>query len=265
MPPLILVPPLDALDLIALDLTGLLQHLRNVTMTLDAANLGHVLEALDEGLVVLEGLSVPGRLDALALRGVGAPEADVAVVGAGEDVLGIGRPAGGHDALHALGVVDVAGVAAVAVPEAHGAVPRRRDELLARGAELDVHDGGDVVLEDVEGAGELAHVEDVDVVVLGRGGEVEGLHGVPRDAVAGELQRRLGHGRRGAEVVDDDGAVVGARGEHRRLDVVEGDVGDGVDRRGPVEDFGRRRVSLEIVDGDDARRSRKGVSGAVMR
>lgn len=109
-----------------------------------------------------------------------------------------------------------------------------------------------MALEDVAGAVHLAHVEEVDVVVLGGGGEVEGLHGGPGDAVAGEGEDGLCDGGGGAQVVDDDGAVVGARGEDGRLDVVEGDVCDCVGRRWPVEHLGGGRVPLEIIDGDDA-------------
>lgn len=67
-----------------------------------------------------------------------------------------------------------------------------------------------MVLEDVEGAIHSAHVEEVDVVVFGGGGEVECFHGRPGDVVAGEVEDGLGDGCRGAEVVDDEGTVVGA-------------------------------------------------------
>lgn len=79
-------------------------------------------------------------------------------------------------------------MAFIAVPEADAAVVGGRDEFLARGAEFDVHDGGDVIFEDVEGSFEVSHVEDVDVVVFGGGGEVEGFHGVPGDFVGGKCE-----------------------------------------------------------------------------
>lgn len=265
MLPLVLLAALDGLELLVLDLAGLLDDLWRVTVALDAGNLGHMAVAAYEGVVVLEGLAVASRLDALSLGGICAPEADVAVVGAGEEVLCVGGPFGREHALHALCVVHVAGVAAVAVPEADGAVPGGGDELLSRGGELDVHDGGDVALEDVAGAVHLAHVEEVDVVVLGGGGEVEGLHGGPGDAVAGEGEDGLCDGGGGAQVVDDDGAVVGARGEDGRLDVVEGDVCDCVGGRWPVEHLGGGCVPLKIVDGDDARCHGKGIFRAVVR
>lgn len=83
----------------------------------------------------------------------------------------------GEDALHALGVVAVVGVALGAGPEADGAVVGGGEEVLAGGGELDVHDGGDVVFVDVEGAGHLAHVEDF-------GGVLDGV-----------LRREVGWGR----------------------------------------------------------------------
>lgn len=78
---LILLTSLDTLDLLSLDLTRLLEHLGHVAVTVDAADLGHVLVPLDQGVVVLEGLSLSGRLDTLSARGVGTPEANVAVIG----------------------------------------------------------------------------------------------------------------------------------------------------------------------------------------
>lgn len=78
----ILLLSLDALELVLLNLRRLLDHGGNVAMASDAANLGHVAVALDQGVVVLESLALAGGFDALALRGVGAPQPDVAVVGA---------------------------------------------------------------------------------------------------------------------------------------------------------------------------------------
>lgn len=137
-----------------------------MTMSLDPPNLRHMLIPLLNRLIILELLALTRGLDALALRSVGAPEADVAVVGAGEEVVGVGGPAAGEDALHAFGVVDVAGVAGGAGPEADGAVVAGGDELFACGAEFEVHDCGDVVAEDVEGARHFPHVEHVHVVVF---------------------------------------------------------------------------------------------------
>ncbi len=171
--------------------------------------------------VIFQFLALAGGFDAPARRGAGAPEADVAVVGAREEVSVVRGEAGGPDALHAFGVVDVLGVAAVAVPEADAAVVRGRDEFLARGAEFDVHDGGDVVLEDVEGAFEVAHVEEVDVVVFARGGEVEGFHGVPADFVGGEREGGAAQGRGGAEVVEGQRPVGCCGGEDGGFSWVE--------------------------------------------
>lgn len=205
--PFILPLALNRRHLLVLDRARLLHLLRHMAMSPDAANLRHVRIPVHELGVVFQFLALAGGFDAPACRGVGAPEADVAVVGAREEVVVVRGEAGGPDALHAFGVVDVLGVAAVAVPEADAAVVRGRDEFLARGAEFDVHDGGDVVPQDVEGAFEVAHVEEVDVVVFARGGEVEGFHGVPADFVGGEGEGGAAQGGGGAEVVEGQRAV----------------------------------------------------------
>lgn len=81
----VLFPPLDGLQLLALDLSGLLDHLRYVPVTLDALDFGpstrlafatpyklrnehsHVCEPIYQLAVVLFCLSLPGGLDTLAL------------------------------------------------------------------------------------------------------------------------------------------------------------------------------------------------------
>lgn len=232
----------------------------------DAADLGHVAVAVDERGVVLELLALPEGVDAGARGSAGAPEADVAVVGAREQVLAVRGDEGGEDALHALGVVDVLGVAARAVPEADAAVVARRHERLARRGEVDVHDGGDVVFHDVEGAGQLAHVEEVDVVVFARGGEVEGFHWVPGDLVGGEGEGGFGEGGGGAEVVEDQGAVGGCGGEDGGFGLVESKGGDCVGLGGPVKGLQRGGGgSVEVVDGDYAGGSGEGGLRAVVR
>lgn len=75
--PLVLLPPLDGRKLLALDLGRLLDHLGQVSVAGDTLDLGHVGISLDQGFVVLERLSLLGRLDAAALRGIGTPQADV--------------------------------------------------------------------------------------------------------------------------------------------------------------------------------------------
>lgn len=71
--PLVLLFPLDRGELLVLDLLRLLHHLGDVPVALDPPDLGHVPVALGQGLVVLEGLALPGGLDTLSLRGVCAP------------------------------------------------------------------------------------------------------------------------------------------------------------------------------------------------
>lgn len=203
MPTFVLLTPLDTLELLTLDLGSLLHNLGYVAMPLDAADLGHVPVALRQGLVVLEGLAVAGGLDAFSLRGIRPPDSDVAVVGPRQDILGVGGPFDREHALHTLGVVHVSRVAPVPAPKAHGSVPGCGDQLLASGRELDIHDGGHVILENVESPVHLAHVEKVDVVVFRGGDEVERLHGGPGDAVGREGEDGFGDWGGRAEIVDD--------------------------------------------------------------
>ena len=77
--PLVLFPPLDGGQLLALDLASLLDHLGLMPVPADAPDLGHVRVPLHQRAVVLERLPLLGRLDPAPFRGVGAPEADVAL------------------------------------------------------------------------------------------------------------------------------------------------------------------------------------------
>lgn len=266
MLPLVLPPSLDRTELLLLDLPRLHHLLRHAAMARNAADLRHVLVPCLQRLVVLEFLSLAGTLDAASLVGLRAPEANVAVVAAAEDVLRVRGECGGEDALHAFGVVDVAAVAAGAAPETDGAVVGGGDEFLAGGGEGDVHDGGDVVFEDVEGTGHLTGVEDVDVVVFVGDSEVEGFHGVPGDGVGGEGEDGFGEGGLGAQVVEDEGAVGGGGGEEGGFGLVEGDGGNGVGGGGPVEGLqGRGGGAGQVVDGDDAGGGGEVREGAVVR
>lgn len=240
MLPLILLPSLDRAQLLLLDLPRLHHLLRHAAMARNAADLRHMLIPCLQRIVVLELLPLAGALNAAPFVALRTPEADVAVVAAAEDVLRVRGEGGGEDALHAFGVVDIAAVAAGATPEADGAVIGGGDEFLAGGGEGDVHNGGDVVFEDVEGAGHLAGVEDVDVVVFVGDGEVEGFHGVPGDGVGGQGEDGFREGGLGPKVVEDEGAVGGGGGEEGGFGLVEGDGGDGVGGGRPVESLQRR-------------------------
>lgn len=92
--PFVLLSPLDRRQFLSLDLAGLLDDLGNMTMSLDASNLGHVAVPLDQRFVVFEGLTLLGRFDAASLGRIGSPETNVAVVGSAQEVFGIGGPGG---------------------------------------------------------------------------------------------------------------------------------------------------------------------------
>lgn len=214
MPSLILHPPLHRLQFLALDLPGLLDLFRHPPVPGYPAYLRHMLIPLLQRVVVLQLLPLSRALDARAGVRLGAPQTHIAVVAAREDVVRVRSEAGAEDALHALRVVDVARMAAGAVgPQADGAVIRCGDEVLAGWGEGDVHDGGDMVFEDVEGAGHFADVEDVDVVVFVCNSKVEGFHWVPGKGVGSKGEGSFEEGGGGAQVVKDEGAVRGTGGE----------------------------------------------------
>jgi hypothetical protein len=98
MLPLVLGSPPQRLDLLPFDLCRLLDVLRQVSVPSDAPDLWHMLVAFLKGSVVFELLALAGGFYAtIAGGGVGAPEADVAVVGAGEEVGRVGGEFCGED------------------------------------------------------------------------------------------------------------------------------------------------------------------------
>lgn len=237
-------------------------------MPIDALDLRHVFIPLAERVVVFPVLALARAEDPGAVGGGGAPETEVAVVGAGEEVFCVGGEFGGEDAtgggglvwggycewggnwglpLHAFGVVDVAGVAFPRAEDAERAVVGGCDDFLAGRGVVDVHDRGDMVLEDVERALELAHVEYVDVVVLVARGEVERLHRVPAEGVCAQRRGEFVHGGVRAQVVEDEAAVVAGGGEDAGFDLVEAHAGE---RVGADGEFGDGLVTGEIPDFD---------------
>ena len=97
-------------------------------------------------------------------------------------------------------------------------------------------------------------------------GEVEGFHGVPGDGVGGEGEHSTVEGGRSAQVVENDGAVGGGGGEDGGFGLVEGDGGDGFDRRWPAEGLGRSCGGpRDVVDGYGAAGGSEGRERAVVR
>lgn len=93
----VLLASLDRHQLLPLDLARLLDRLRHVTLASDSADFRHVRVSLDQGLVVLELGPLTSALYTAAVGCVCAPKSDVAIVGAGQDVLVIGGKLGGED------------------------------------------------------------------------------------------------------------------------------------------------------------------------
>ena len=148
-------------------------------MSRNPSNLRHMAISRLQRIVVLQFLPLSRALDPASFVRLCAPQSNVAVVAAAEDVLRVGGECCREDALHAFRMIDIPAVPSCAVPEADRAVVGRGDEFFSRGREGDVHDGGDVVFEDIERTVHLAGVEDINVVIFVGDGEVEGFHRVP--------------------------------------------------------------------------------------
>lgn len=75
--PLVLFSPLDGRQLLALDLARLLDHLGQVPVAADAADLGQVRVPVHQRAVVFERLPLLGRLDTASFGRVRAPQPDI--------------------------------------------------------------------------------------------------------------------------------------------------------------------------------------------
>lgn len=73
--------------------------------------------------------------------------------------------------------------------------------LIASWGVVDVHDGTDMVLDDIDGCLHLAHVKDVAVVVLVGHCKVKGLHGVEAEGVGAHGEHGLVDRGIGADVM----------------------------------------------------------------
>lgn len=177
--PFILFPPLDRPQFFALDLTRFLDSLRNMSMSRNPPEFWHMRVPLLERVIIFQLLPLRERLHALASRSDGAPEANVAIVRSTQDVIVVCAPSAGEDALHSFGMVDVARMASIPSPQPDGPIITRRNQLLPRWRELDIHDGCDVIFENIQGPVQFPHVEKIYVVVFVGGGEVECFHRVP--------------------------------------------------------------------------------------
>lgn len=95
--PNIVFTSLNRRQFISLDLSSLLNSLRHMALAFDSPDLGHVRVSVDQGLVVLQLRALTSALDSAAVGSVGTPKSDVAIVGAGEDVLVVGSKLGRED------------------------------------------------------------------------------------------------------------------------------------------------------------------------
>jgi hypothetical protein len=106
----------------------------------------------------------------------------------------------------------------------------------------------------------------ISVVIFVGNSEVVCLHGVPRDAVGCKVEDCPVERRACAEIIENNSAVGGTRGKDGCLDLVEGDMGDGVNGRGPHEVLhGCTRCAGSIVDGDNIGCRGEGGDRAVVR
>ena len=157
-------------------------------MSFNPSDLRHMRISIHKFGVIFQFLALSERFDTAAGRSVGAPQPDVAIVGAGEYVFVIRGEYGGEDALHTFGMIYILGMSLVAVPEADTAIIGRTHEFLAGRTEFHIHDRCNVVFKDVQRAVKIPHVEEVDVVVFAGGGEIERFHGIPAEFIGRECE-----------------------------------------------------------------------------
>lgn len=92
-------------------------------------------------------------------------------------------------------MIDVSGATLVSVEQSYCAVVGRCNQFLSSWTELDIHNGGNVILVNVQCTIHLSHVKHVRVVIFVSNGEVECFHRVPRDGVGCEGKDDLGYRR----------------------------------------------------------------------
>mmetsp|Transcript_17693 Transcript_17693/g.57353 ORF Transcript_17693/g.57353 Transcript_17693/m.57353 type:complete len:331 (-) Transcript_17693:153-1145(-) len=212
----------------------------------------------EEGLAVVEGLAFAGVEGPDFLRGVGLPEADVGVVGGGEEEGGVGGVANGGEGLHAVGVVDVARASdavAADLEDAEGLVGGGGGELEARGREGDVDDRGDVVFVEPRRHLEIADVEGGGLGVFPRDDEGRGsVPGVPGEGVRSgrehDAPRRFGP----PDVVQHHAPVPRAGRQGRELGGISAGAVQCARRPAPASE---RRRPLRVSDLDEALRARR--------
>ena len=100
------------------------------------------------------------------LGGIGLPEAQVGVLGSGDDVLCVIRVENRVHLLHAFGVVDFAGASLVVWENSDRLVEACSHKLLACRCKVDIQNGRQVILVDHLGLLQLAHVKRVAVRVF---------------------------------------------------------------------------------------------------
>lgn len=142
----------------ALELLRLFDGFWDVSLALDLGNVSNTAPLLSQTL----GVFAVGHLAAAEqtefLAGSGFPYAQISIVGPAEDESSVHGESRGENTLHALRVIDVARVVALAVvPYAQRSVVRAGDQFGACRRKVDRHDGSNMVPVDLCGRVQMSH------------------------------------------------------------------------------------------------------------
>mmetsp|Transcript_1914 Transcript_1914/g.4844 ORF Transcript_1914/g.4844 Transcript_1914/m.4844 type:complete len:210 (+) Transcript_1914:708-1337(+) len=187
----------------------------------DALHIWHVLEAVDQSLVVGVLLLLAWQGHSQLLGGLGLPHTDIHVIAATEHVCGIATEPHCEHALHALCSIYLSGVTTCVREYAHATIVRPCHKLSSSRGVVHVHDSRYKVLMHAQCARELAHVIRVQAAIFIGDGEVEGLHRVPCQRVASCLHDDFADGRCAAQVKQGHTAIAASGGKQVCLRRVE--------------------------------------------
>mmetsp|Transcript_729 Transcript_729/g.2166 ORF Transcript_729/g.2166 Transcript_729/m.2166 type:complete len:210 (+) Transcript_729:335-964(+) len=180
-----------------------------------------MLVSLHQRLVIGSLLPLSWQQSPPLLTGFRLPNADVHVVRAAEHVAGVAAETHRKDTLHALGVVHFAAVTPSSREHAHRSVVAPRHKLAPGGRVVHIHHRRHEILVHTGGLAELPHVVAVQVAVLIRRCEIEGLHRVPCHTIGASLHNELTDGLPRAQVIKRNGAIAACGCQHIRLCRVE--------------------------------------------
>ncbi|KAH3666274.1 hypothetical protein OGAPHI_004463 [Ogataea philodendri] len=129
-----------------------------MSVSLDSSDLRHVSVPFLQLLIVLQFVSKSRGLWSSTLVGLGTPDTNVSLIRSRENVLAIHRELGDKHMLHPFGVVNVSGMSLSVSINSDGLVIRSSDNFLTSWGKINVHDGGNMVLVNINRSRHLSHI-----------------------------------------------------------------------------------------------------------